>query len=568
MRDYKKIALQYAEDILKNKIRAGVYSKKAIKRFINDLKRAEDPSDEAFLFFMDWDAVDGVCSFAETLKPADLNGKEIELLPWQIFVFANLEGWRYKSDQDRKRFRHAYIEIPRKNGKTTGVLEPLTLYNFIKYPASESYLVSSRDDLSEKTYDEIVSIIKANPELDEVLDCRSLAVTFKDINEHSRLSFFCDGGKDIDGFKPRFYCLDEFHAFASNKMYKSMDYGTRSKKDAQGVIITTADVNTESPCYAESLKVKKILNGVIEQDDYFGIIYCLDESDDFRNPDCWIKANPSLNAIIDPSVIAGDINDAETSPHNMPELKAKTFNIWGGGGEHSWIPVEIWQKNKNINVDWREFEGAECFGGLDLSQVDDITAFSLLFKKDGKDYYKHRFYIPEGTLKDRYRKENVNFPGWIENGIVTVIPGPTIDYDFVIHDILEDAQLYKIKALGYDKWQSKEVINGLENARPDLLLVEVEQSLKKLSPITKSYEKSIKDGILVDNNPVMNWMINNVEIRPDPNGNYKPMKKSKANNQRIDGVISSMMAHALSINPELSDSGFVSMSFDSLKALL
>ena len=565
MRDYKTICADYVNAISKGKIPSGVYTKKAIQRFIQDLKRAKDAD---FLFYMDWGAVDEVCSFAETLRPADLNGKSIELLPWQVFILSNLEGWRYKFDQERKRFRHAYVEVNRKNGKTSGILEPLTLYNFIKYPSSESYLVSSRDDLANKTFEEISKIIHADNQLDNLLDCKSLAVTFKDAKESSRLSFFCDGGKDADGFKPRFYCLDEFHAFQTNKMYKSMDYGTRSKKDAQGVIITTADTNTDSPCYAESLKVKKILNGTITQDDYFGIIYAIDETDDFRNSNCWIKANPSLNAIIDSSVIEGDINDAETSPHNLPELKAKTFGVWGGGGEHSWLPVEIWQKNKNVKVNWETFEGCECWGGLDLSQVDDMTAFTLLFRKDGMDFYKHRFYIPEATIKDRYRKENVNIPHWVESGIITAIPGATIDYDFIIRDILEDAETFKIKAIGYDKWQSKEVINGIENERPDIPLVEIEQSLKKLSPITKSYEKTIKDGKLVDNNPVMTWMVNNVQVHPDVNGNYKPMKKSKANTQRIDGVISSMMAHALSINSELNNSESVEMSFDELKALL
>jgi phage terminase large subunit-like protein len=197
-----------------------------------------------------------------------------------------------------------------------------------------------------------------------------------------------------------------------------------------------------------------------------------------------------------------------------------------------------------------------------------MTAFTLMFKKDGKDYYKHRFYIPEGTLKDRYRKENINMPAWVEKGIITAIPGETIDYDYIIRDILEDAQKYKIIAIGYDKWQSRDVIDGIEEERPDLLLVEIEQSLKKLSPITKSYEKSIKDGLLVDNNPVMLWMINNVEIKPDVNGNYKPMKKNKSSTQRIDGVIASLMAHSLSINDEINNQGLVSMSFDTLKALL
>lgn len=565
MRDYKAICMQYVSDITSGKITAGVYTKKAIQRFKNDLKRSQD---EDFLYFMDWDAVSMVCSFAESLKPSDLNGNTITLLFWQVFCFANLEGWRFKAEPDRKRFRMAYIEVNRKNGKTTGILLPLILFNFLKYKASESYIVSSRDDLADKTFKEIKDIVMAEPSLDDALDCRSLAITFKDINEKSRLGFFCDGGKDADGFRPRFFCLDEYHAFQSDKMLSSMQYGMRSKKDAQGVMITTADTDINRPCYEQNLKSKRILNGTQMQDDFFCIIYAIDETDDYHNPKVWQKANPSLYDIIEPSVIQADIDDAELTPHKIPELKAKTFGIWGGGGEKSWLPIETWQQNKDINVNWDEFIGCECCGGLDLSQVDDMTAFTLKFTKDGKDYYKHRFYIPSESAKERYRKENINFFGWIEQGIVTAIQGKTLDYSFIIRDILADAEKYKIKAIGFDRWQSRDVIAGIEENRPDIILVEVEQSMKKLSPITKDYEKTIKDGRVVDNSPVMSWMVNNVEMYVDANGNVKLKKKSKASTQRIDGVISSMMAHAVSTNPDIVDGGLVEMSFDELSSIL
>ena len=564
MRDYKEILKKYCADIQNGKITAGIYTKKAIKRFLSDIKRQNSPD---FPFEYHQEFADTVLSFAEKLKPSDLNGKEIVLLPWQIFCFSMLEGWRYKTAPERKRFRMAYIEVNRKNGKTTGLLLPLIIFNFLKYKASESYIVSSRDDLAEKTFKEVKDIIIAEPGLNELLECRSLAITFKDTSEKSRLGFFCDGGKDADGFKPRFFCLDEYHAFASDKMLTSMQYGMRSKKDAQGVIITTADTEISCPCYELNLKSKRILNGTQTQEDFFAVIYALDENDDYHNPAVWQKANPSLYDIIDPSVIQADIDDAELTPHKIPELKAKTFGIWGGGGEKSWIPVETWQKNKDVAVDWEDFRGLQCFGGLDLSQVDDMTAFTLKFRKDGKVYYKQRFYIPEKTISTRYRKENINFPAWIESGLVTAIPGATIDYTYIIRDILDDAETYNIRAIGYDKWQSREVINAIENERPDIMLIEVEQSLKKFSPLTQSYEKTIKDGVLVDNNPVMLWMINNVEIHPDVNGNYKPMKKSKANTQRIDGVISSIMAHGISINPEFNQI-ITPVDYDTLKAML
>ena len=383
------------------------------------------------------------------------------------------------------------------------------------------------------------------------MDCRSLAITFKDPAEKSRLGFYCDGGKSVDGLRPRFAAIDEYHDFASDKMLDSMTMGMRSKKDAQCVMITTADTNIACAYYEQNAKARRVLTGTQSQDDFFAVIYALDEGDDYHDSAVWQKANPSLYDIIDPSIIQSDIDNAELTPHKIPELKAKTFGIWGGGGEKSWLALDTWQKNAKDCTTLADFDGAECFCGLDLAQVDDLCAFTKLSLRGGKEYYFHRFYIPEGTARARYRKENINFLQWVARGIVTAIPGETIDYNFIIRDILSDAERYKIRGIGYDKWQAREVIQGIEDARPDIALIEIEQSLRKLSPLTQSYEKTIKDGRLVDNSPVMLWMINNVEIKPDVNGNYKPLKKSKASTQRIDGVVSSIMAHGVAHNPAM-----------------
>lgn len=561
---YSEKIKQYCSDITSGKINACVYTKKAILRFQKDIKK-QSKADFPYIFIQE--EADKLLAFCEALKPGDLNGDTLHLLNWQIFCLANLEGWRYKDEPNRKRYRTAYIEVNRKNGKTTGLLLPLVLYNFLKYRASESYIVSSRDDLAEKTFKETRDIIMADKELSEVLKCQSLAITFKDVNEKSRLGFFCDGGKSVDGFRPRFFCLDEYHEYATDKMLDSMVMGMRSKTDAQGVMITTADTDISRPCYEQHLKAKRILNGTQSQDDFFTIIYALDENDDYHDAKNWIKANPSLYSFIDESVIKSDVENAELTPHKIPELKAKTFGIWGGGSERSWLAIETWQKNKDVKVDWNEFTGRQCFGGLDLAMVDDLCAFTLCFPYGDKWFFKHRFYIPEKTAYDRYRKENVNFLAWVEDGIITAIPGETIDYDFILEDILKDANTYNIAGIGYDKWQAKNIINALDEKRSDIILVEIEQSLKKLSPITKAYEKIIKDGLLVDNSPVMLWMINNVEIKPDPNDNYKPMKKSKASTQKIDGVISSLMAFGTATSETFANAPG-QIDFDTLKAMI
>lgn len=556
---YAEKMKKYCDEVLQRKVNAGVYEYKAVQRFVNDLKRSKDAD---FNFEYSQKDADILCSFAEALKPADLNGETITLLPWQVFCLSQLEGWRYKTEPNRKRFRTGYIEVNRKNGKTSGILEPMTLFNFIKYPASESYLVSSRDDLADKTFKEISAIIEADENLRSGCECRSLAITY----ENSRIGFFCDGGKSADGFRPRFACIDEFHEYATDQMLTSMMYGMRSKKDAQLVIITTADADINRPCYEQNIKSKRILNNLQTQEDFFCIIYAIDEGDDFHDPSVWRKANPSLYAIIEPDVIQSDIQDAELTPARIPELKAKTFGIWGGGGRKSWIPLEIFQKNKDVKIEIEDFENCPCCAALDLSNVDDFTAYTKMFLKDGIIYAFHKFYVPEEQLANKYKRENVNIYSWVDSGAIVATPGATVDYSFMIADIVEDTNKYQFMAIGYDKWQAHDVINGIEAERPEILLIEIEQSLKKLSPMTQAYEKTIRDGKLVDNSDVMAWMINNAEIRPDANGNYKPMKPSKTSTRRIDGVITSIMAHSLLFNPEVNTPP-TTMTFEELKAL-
>ena len=564
MRDYQAILDGYADGVAKGGIPAGSCARKAVARFRKDLAAAAKGK-IPFLFSME-DAA-AALSFAESLRPPDLNGARLELLPWQVFCIANLEGWRRAEEPARRRFRSAYIEVARKNGKTTGLLIPLVLYNFLRASASESYIVSSRDDLAEKTFKEVAATIRADRRLDAALECRSLAVTFKDKSDMSRLAFFCDGGKSVDGFRPSFFCLDEYHEYPTDKMLDSLSFGMRSRRDAQGVIITTADVDVSVPCHEQHLKARRILNGLQSQDDFFCIIYALDDGDDWHDESSWYKANPSLGAIIAPDIIKSDIDNAELTPHKLPELKAKTFGIWGGGGERSWMPMETWQKNAGVAVDWESFRGAECFGGIDLAQVDDICAFSLLFVREGKLYYRHRFYIPEETVGRRYRKENVNFPAWAEAGIVTATPGATVDYGFIVRDVLRAAEDYRLLAVGYDKWQARNVIAEIDEARPDILLMEIDQSLRKMSALTKSFEKKVKDGCVVDGNPAMAWMVNNVEVRPDANGNYKPLKKSRSSTARIDGVISAIMALGVAESEEFADRA-TPVDWDTARAML
>lgn len=535
--DYYNKVLAYCKDIQTGKILAGEYTKKAVKRFLNDIKRT---SEDGFQFIFDEDQFIQVVSFAESLILPDTK-KPLKLLSWQLFIYANLFGFVYKDNPERRRFRTSYSEVARKNGKTSAFLYPLIIYDFLDSTSAEAYLVSKDEKQAEKSFKETIEVIQENQELNQLketgnLNCYSGAITMGT----SRISFFSSESSAIDGYRNSLSVIDEYWCYDSDKIVSAFRYGGRARLNNLNIIITSAGLDISSPCYAENKKAKAILDGTLTDDSYFAIIYAYDETDDWKNPKNFIKANPSLGEFLKEDVLNSDLQDALITPSHQPDFKSKTCGIWTNDVS-SWIPIERW--NKAIKeIDYSSLEKVPCFGGLDLSSVNDLTAYSLCWFKDGNYFYKHRFYIPEATLYERYNNENINFLQWAEDGIITLIPGTSIDYDFIFKDILADKQRFNIQEIAYDRWSANDLITKLNDELPAINYIEFDQRLQNMALPTKDYEKLILDERISDPNPAMLWQISNAKIKPDANGNYKPLKDYKASNQRIDGVYSSIMA--------------------------
>ncbi|ULQ59229.1 terminase large subunit [Brucepastera parasyntrophica] len=521
---------KYCNDILKKRIKSCIWVQLAIKRYFNDLKRVADP---AFPYMFDAAAADEIIDFAESLVIPDIQkeDKRLQLLPWMKFIYYQLYGWRHKSDPEKRRFRQGYNEIARKNSKTTSLLFPPVLYDFLTTDSAESYFVTKDGDQSEKAYNELLNIIKEDRALNEAVNSTVKAITYK----YSRIAFFSSESGGIDSYKNSMSVIDEFHAYDTDKIVTAFRYGGRARKNNLVLIITSAGNNIASPCYAENKKCKEILKGTITDDTYFGIIYAYDEGDDWKDPANFIKANPSLGEILTPETLEADLKDALLTPSHQPDFKSKTCGIWTNGTV-SWIPLEKWRKNYTKKIDSAELSGASCCAAFDLSSVNDFTAKTLYFLYGTKYTALHTFYIPEETIYERYTSENINILEWINEGYVTVIPGSTIDYSYIYADLLNDAKTYDIREIAYDRWKAGQLTELLEEKLPHIDFIDMDQSLRSLSQPTKDFEKAIRDGNIIDNNPVMEWMIGNAVIRPDANENYKPLKENKTSKKESTGL--------------------------------
>lgn len=534
-KEVKDLVLNYCKDIKQEKIKSCVYIKLAVKRFESMLKKAPDG------YIANWGKLTEVVNFAESLFIPDIN-KNLCLLPWQVFAYAGIYLFTKKENDNAFLTQIAYIEVARKNSKTTSILFPTILYNFLATENAESYFFSGDEKQAKKTFEEITQIVKQSKELNSVCKCWSSSIVFK----NSRISFFTSGTKKIDSYKNSFAVLDEYHEYLTDKPLQASLQGMRARKQGgQVLIITTAGLNVTLPCYYESMEAKNMLQGINKNDPaYFALIYTIDKDDDWKDAANLEKANPSIDLITNRKLLEQDLERAIKRPSTQANFLAKTYNIWRNAMGSNWIPPEVWIKQKNKTSDYKN---KNAVGAIDLSSIRDLTVFTLYWEDKGSIFAFHKVYIPEETLIERIQKENIGYAQWVEAGIVTVTPGATIDYDFLIKDIVSISKECQLNKIAYDPWHAQSLIKDLEKELPaDVSLIEFKQNLASISEPSKLFEKNILDKKIVDKNPVMAWALSNVVIKADVNGNIKPLKLNEG--AKIDPVITSIMAHYLLIS--------------------
>lgn len=521
---------QYVDDVLSGKKVAGKSEIAAVKRYVNDKKRALDCG-----FYLDTKAGEKAINFIQKLKhtKGKWAGKFLLLEPWQKFIVFNLFAWR-KADGTR-RFRYAYVEVARKNGKTA-LAAGIALYMLFaeKEPRAEVYSVATVKDQAKLCFNDSVAIVKQTS-LSQRMRVFRDSILYEQLGAYFKPLSSDDGIHD--GYSPYCVIVDEYHAHKDNGMLDVMRSGMAARTQPLVFIITTAGFNKNYPCYAYRQNAKNVMNGIVEDDSLFAIIFEMDADDDWTDPQCWAKANPNLGISVDYEYLAGEVKDAQNRPEAVRGVKTKNLNMWVDA-ETTWILDEMWQKCSS-SLTLADVEGRKCWGGLDLSNISDITAFVLLFEIDDKLALVPKFWIPEDKLQEKIAKENVGFAEWVQKGYVTVTPGNILDYDYVKADILNIAEKYDVSSIAYDRWNSSQTIIQLQDE--GLEMSPFGQGYGSMSAPSKEFEKMVLAGKIEHfGNPVLRWMLASTAIQTDPAGNIKPDKRKSS--QKIDGIVASIMA--------------------------
>lgn len=557
--DFEKIYKQYMADVLSNKVEACDLVKKAVIRQQKDLKRF---CKKGSLYFFDPKEGAKACKFLSLLTHTKgvLAGQPIKLEPWQVYNVMVIFGWRRTADNGR-RFRRVYIEVPRGNGKSI-LSSGVALYCLLAdgEPGADVYSFATTRDQAKIVFNDAQQMVRLNQPLREKFGVEVLANALYVKATNSTFQAKSADGSTLDGLNIHFACIDELHAHKTREVYDVVETGMGKRPNSLLWVITTAGFNISGVCYELHSMVLKVLNEDVVDDAQYGIVYTIDEGDDWTQESVAKKANPNWGVSVMPDVVMGLVAKAMTIPSTQNNIKTKHFDVWCNASS-AWLDMEAWKACVDTTMTLEDFEGEPCYIGLDLASKNDITAKVRLFVRadeEGKNqfYIFPEYYLPRSAVQN---SKNAQYEGWETLGYLTVTEGAVVDYEQIKEGLCDDLRRFDVKAIGYDPWNATQL--ALELSNQGAPMVEFRQTISKLSDPMKWLEALVADGRFHhQDNEATNWQMSNVVARTDRNDNIFPEKESYAN--KIDGAVATIIALGVSMG-EIEDNSDAFVGWDS-----
>ena len=542
----------------------------AVKRHLEDIEKSKNND---YPFYFDEDEAKRPITFIQSLvhTKGEWANHNIILESWEQFIIASIFGWRRKENKLR-RYKKAYVQVSRKNGKTTFASGIGNYCFFCDSPAEagvEIYYIATKKDQAKIAWSESERQIRKAKALNkEAITYKQTSTITKKKDTASKSKPLGQDSNTEDGLNPHLVIVDEYHAHPDNELLNVLESGMGARRQPLTFIITTAGFDKTSVCFSEYEYAKQILQGSLNNDEYFCIIY---EPDNIK--DIWIfmseykeklnnnqntqeqeelinniifQANPNINISVKDSYLKSRLFEGLDKPVQRTDILTKNLNVWTQASE-VWISSDRWLKSylhQNININ--ELKGKRACIGLDLATTRDIAAYVLCFDTVDNDPYilLPRFFMPKENIRQRSKEDRVPYELWASQGLITLTNGDIIDFDIIESSILKDARDFEIIEIAYDPWKAIEIITHLESEGFKMQQVRQSFAVGGLSEGTSLFEKTIDERkLLHGNNPVLNWMISCCEVKTDGRDNYLPVKPDRRRSyKRIDGVVASIMA--------------------------
>ena len=515
---------KYISDVQSGAVPVCEHVRNAVDRYVADRAAGWGFSDTYALHAIE---------FIEQLEHStgEYAGKPFELEPWQAFIIWNLFG--FLNEDGSRRFTRAYVEVPRKNGKST-FSSAIMLYGLIAddESAAQVYSAATKLDQAMMVFGESVRVCQNLPWLNEALTVNNSVNNRRILYGQSIYKpLEWNPGKQ-DGLNAHFCCIDEYHAHPNDELYNVIRNSMGARRQPLLFTITTAGFNREAPCYKHRQYCAGVLSGNIKDDALFSVIYTLDEGDDWTDPAVWAKANPNWGISVNPRQLEQGLTEAKEFVHKEVEFKTKLLNVWTDTAM-TWISDSDWKACDGVD----DLEGALCYGGLDLASTGDFCAFSLYFP----EFHAIRswYWLPVETAYKRKDAAGQSIRQWASDGHIELTDGNVTDYSFIKARVIQLAQQYDIKDIAFDRFNSSQLVIELQNE--GLQMFPFGQGFVSMSAPTKELERLTKDKQLRHaGNPVTRWMMGNIMLRTDPAGNIK-IDKAKSGD-KVDGPVSIVMA--------------------------
>jgi phage terminase large subunit-like protein len=468
-------------------------------------------------------------------------GKPFELQQWQIDdiinpIFGNVDEYCNRI------VRTAYIEIPRKNGKTETIAAiGLYLMAADNEPRAEIYSAAADREQAAIIFEAAAFMVENNEELNAV--CKVVR-SKKRIIYRPTGSFFQALSSDAfskHGQNAHAVLYDELHAARDRELWDVLATSMGSRRQPLMIAITTAGFDRSTICYEQHDYAERVINGSIVDPTFYGLIYAVTEEDDWKDPAVWYKANPNLGISIKYEFLVAQCERAKNVPAYQNTFKRLYLNIWTQQSVR-WLDMDVWMKSAGDDYTIEDLVDQHCFVGLDLSSSLDLTAAVAAFpdKKTGIIRCLSHFWIPEGNLRQKIDRDKVPYDAWVRDGYITATPGLTIRKEYILNWLRNLAEMCLVENVAYDPWCATELVKDMMDE--GFVMVEFRQGMASMSPASKEFMKRIVDATLYHgNNPVLNWMAGNIAVKEDPSGNIKPDKATSTS--RIDGIISMIMAN-------------------------
>lgn len=474
-------------------------------------------------------------------------GEPFELERWQREqIIRPLFGW--KREDGSRRYRSLYVEVPRKNGKSTlGAGIALLLLCADGEPGAEVYSAAADRDQARIIFDVGREMVEANPELARRTEVYKLSIVYPATSSTWQVlsaEAYTKHGKNAHGI-----VFDELHAQPNRELWDVLTTSTGARRQPVIVGLTTAGFDRESICWEIHEYARQVLEGIIRDDSFLPVLYAAPEDADWTKVRTWRKANPNLGVTIAQEFLAGECARARQTPPFQNTFRRLYLNQWTHQ-EERWLDLAAWDRCAAA-VDTAALEGRDCYAGLDLSATTDVTALALVFPPSEEELGENErapyrvlpsFWLPADDLRGRCLRDKVNYDIWAREGLLQLTAGSVVDYAAVFHQIQELGEKHHIREVAFDRWGAAQISQELDAA--GYTVVPFGQGFASMSAPTKELLNLVLAKRLAHGgNPVLRWMADCMVVKQDAAGNVKPSKPDRRKSgARIDGIVALIMA--------------------------